>query len=125
MYLDGGCMSQNKNCDDITKQPRMSVIIPVYKAGPYLRKCLDSILSQTLKDLEVICIDDGSPDDSGVICDEYAQKDGRIRVIHQKNSGTNPTSNLGIREAKGEYIHFLDADDWIDSTMYMDYYTKH
>lgn len=93
----------------------ISIIIPVYNVEKYLTECLDSILSQTYTDFEVILVDDGSPDNSGTICDEYAQKDMRIRVIHQKNAGVSAARNNGIEQARGEWITFIDSDDWVCS----------
>ncbi|MBQ7544624.1 MAG: glycosyltransferase family 2 protein [Synergistaceae bacterium] len=93
----------------------ISVIVPVYNVEAYLSRCLDSILAQTYTNLEIILIDDGSTDNSGRICDEYAGKDSRIRVIHQENQGLAEVRNIGVREAKGEYIQFVDSDDWIDA----------
>ncbi len=98
--------------------PKVSVIIPVYNVEPYLRKCLDSVVGQTLKDIEIICIDDGSTDGSGAILDEYAQKDKRIKVIHKKNEGQSIARNIGINLAQGEYIGFVDSDDWLDDNFY-------
>lgn len=92
---------------------RYSIIVPVYKVEKYLRRCIDSILKQTIQDFELILIDDGSPDKSGEICDEYAEKDSRIVVIHQKNAGVSAARNAGIDMAKGEYIVFVDSDDEI------------
>ncbi len=96
----------------------ISVIVPVYKVEPYLRQCLDSILNQTCRDLEVLLIDDGSPDRSGEICDEYGRKDDRVRVFHTENRGLSAARNLGLKEARGEYIGFVDSDDWIEPDMY-------
>ena len=96
----------------------ISVIIPVYKVEKFLPKCLDSILGQTYKNLEIILIDDGSTDNSGKICDEYAQKDARIHVIHQENHGLSNARNAGLKIAHGEYIAFVDSDDYIELDMY-------
>lgn len=96
--------------------PQISIIVPVYKVEQYLHKCLDSILAQTFTDWECILIDDGSPDNSGVICDEYAQKDYRFQVIHQENKGSAGARNAGLDVAKGEWIAFVDSDDWVEST---------
>ena len=96
----------------------ISVIVPVYKVESYLRQCIDSILNQTYKDIEILLIDDGSPDRCGEICDDYAQIDKRIRVFHTENKGLSAARNLGLREANGEYIGFIDSDDWIDPDMY-------
>lgn len=96
----------------------ISIIVPVYKVERYLHQCLDSILNQTYRNLEILLIDDGSPDKCGDICEEYAQKDKRIRVFHTENKGLSAARNLGLREAKGEYIGFVDSDDWIEPNMY-------
>ena len=98
--------------------PKLSIIVPVYKVEQYLHKCIGSILSQTFTDFELILIDDGSPDRSGEICDEYAAKDNRIIVIHQKNRGVSAARNAGLDIAQGEYIGFVDSDDWIEPEMY-------
>lgn len=100
------------------KNPQISIIVPVYKAEQFLNKCVDSILSQSQSDFELILVEDGSPDNSGAICDEYARQDSRVRVIHQKNAGVSAARNRGIREASGIYIGFVDADDWVDANMY-------
>lgn len=96
---------------------KISVIVPVYKAEKYLRRCVDSILNQSYTDFEVLLIEDGSPDNSGKICDEYAQKDQRIFVIHQKNAGISVVRNTGLdwvcQQGRSEYITFVDSDDWI------------
>lgn len=97
--------------------PKFTVIIPVYNVAAYLSKCVDSVLKQDFKQYEVILIDDGSTDESGKICDEFAKQDKRIVVIHQKNKGLSAARNMGIENAKGEYILFLDSDDyWHDSS---------
>lgn len=93
---------------------KVSVIIPVYNVEEYLRKCLDSILDQTYKYLEVILVDDGSPDQCPYICDQYATKDERIKVIHKKNGGAASARNIGLEIASGEYICFVDSDDYVD-----------
>lgn len=95
--------------------PKVSVIIPVYQAQDFLGLCLDSVLAQSFTDYELILVDDGSVDASGIICDEYERKDGRIKVIHQQNVGSSAARNTGLEEAKGDYILFIDADDWVDS----------
>lgn len=97
--------------------PKVSVIIPVYNVEKYLTRCLESVINQSLKDLEIICINDGSTDKSGEICDRYSKKDKRIRVIHKKNEGVSKAKNLGISMAKGKYICFIDSDDYIDKLM--------
>ena len=93
--------------------PLVSVIIPVYKVEPYLRRCLDSIVGQTYRNLEIILVDDGSPDGCPAICDEYAAKDSRIVVVHKENGGLSDARNAGLDIAKGEYISFIDSDDWV------------
>src|SRR5690606_22590995 len=93
--------------------PKVSVIIPVYNTENYLRECLDSILAQTFTDFEVLLINDGSTDSSGKICDEYAEKDSRIKVFHKENGGVSSARNLGLDNAKGEWICFVDSDDEI------------
>ncbi len=90
---------------------KISVIIPVYNVEKYLRDCLDSVINQTLKEIEIICINDGSTDDSGKIIDEYAKKDERIKVIHKKNEGVSIARNLGIKIATGKFVCFIDPDD--------------
>ena len=98
--------------------PKLSVIVPVYNTEKYLRECIDSILAQTFTDFELILVDDGSTDGSGAICDEYAKKDERIRVIHQENGGATAARRSGVQFAGGEYITFVDSDDWIEQCMY-------
>jgi len=93
--------------------PIISIIVPVYNAEKYLPKCIDSVLSQTFHDFELLLIDDGSQDNSGIICDEYVQKDFRISVFHKKNGGVSSARNVGLDNARGEWITFLDADDFI------------
>lgn len=93
--------------------PMVSVIVPVYNAESTLRRCADSILEQSYPDLELILVDDGSKDASPLICDSYMQKDARVRVIHKPNSGASATRNLGIAEARGHYLQFVDSDDWL------------
>ena len=96
----------------------ISVIVPVYKVERYLARCVDSILNQTYGNLEVILVDDGSPDNSGAICDDYARKEPRIRVIHKENGGLSSARNAGIEIARGEYFGFVDSDDWIEPDTY-------
>ena len=98
--------------------PLISIIVPVYKVEQYLHRCINSILAQTFENFELILVDDGSPDNCGKICDEYAQKDNRIKVIHQKNSGTIIARNAGIKIATGKYLGFVDSDDYIKPQMY-------
>ena len=109
---------KEKIMDDIKKRPKVSIILPVYNVAPYLRQSLDSIIAQTLTDIEIICVDDGSTDDSGKILDEYKEKDNRITVIHKRNAGTGAARNDGLKIATGECIGFVDPDDWILPNMY-------
>lgn len=94
--------------------PKISVIVPVYNVEKYLHRCIDSILSQTFKDFELLLIDDGSPDNCGKICDEYAQQDNRVRVFHKPNGGVSSARNLGLDNARGEWIAFVDSDDYVE-----------
>lgn len=100
----------------------VSVIVPVYNVEKYLEQCVDSIRNQELKELEIILVDDGSKDHSSMICDEYAKKDSRIKVIHKANGGLMSAWKVGFKEATGEYIGFVDSDDWIDPDMYRKLY---
>lgn len=97
-----------------TGKPDISVIVPVYKAEKYISGCIESILKQTLKNFELLLVDDGSPDESGRICDEYAQKDGRITVVHKKNEGVSVARNTGIEMAMADWVCFVDSDDWVE-----------
>lgn len=108
-------MSNNK--------PLISVIVPVYNVEQYLNKCIDSIINQTYKNLEIILVNDGSTDNSSIICDEYANKDRRIKVIHKSNGGLSDARNAGIDAAKGKYIGFIDSDDWVEIDMYSKLYS--
>lgn len=96
------------------RKPKYSFILPIYKVEMYLPKCIDSILKQSISDFEVILVDDGSPDKCPNICDKYAKKDSRIKVIHKKNAGLCDARNAGLKKAKGEYILFVDPDDYIE-----------
>ena len=98
----------------------VSVIVPVYNVETYLNRCVESIVKQNYKDLEIILVDDGSTDRCGEMCDKWAQKDDRIKVIHKKNGGLSDARNAGIEAATGEYIGFVDSDDWIEPDMYQD-----
>jgi len=101
----------------------ISVIIPVYKVEECLNRCVDSILNQTYKNIEIILVDDGSPDKCGKICDRYAAKDNRIQVLHKENGGLSSARNAGIEIANGEYYTFLDSDDWVDNRYIEKLYT--
>lgn len=104
--------------------PAISVIIPVYKCEKYLVQCIESVLNQTFQDFELILVDDGSPDFSPQICDEYAKKDNRIQVIHKENGGVSSARNEGIKVSRGEYITFIDSDDYVDAEMFEVLYRK-
>lgn len=127
MY-EGASYPRNKNVPEIKrkleKQDKgmdkklISIIVPVYNIEEYLPRCIESILNQTYTNLELILVNDGSTDKSGSICEKYATKDKRVRVIHKKNGGSSSARNAGIREAKGEYLGFVDSDDYIENTMY-------
>ncbi len=105
------------------EEKKISIIIPIYNVEKYLPTCVESILQQTYKNLEVILVDDGSPDRCPVICDELAQKDDRIRVIHQKNKGLSGARNTGIDNAQGDYLIFVDSDDTVEQTLVEELYT--
>ena len=104
------------------KQPLVSIIIPCYNVEQYLDRCITSVITQTLKEIEIILVDDNSPDRVPEMCDEWAKKDQRIKVIHKKNEGLGMACNSGLAIATGKYIAFLDSDDWVDSTMYQTMY---
>ena len=104
--------------------PKISVIVAVYKAEAYLHRCVDSLLAQTFQNFEILLIDDGSPDHSGKICDDYAKQDARIRVFHKENGGVASARQCGIDHAKGEYTTHVDPDDWVEPTMLEDLYRK-
>ena len=104
--------------------PLISVIVPVYKAEPYLDKCVNSIRNQTYKNLEIILVNDGSPDRCGEMCDAYAKADSRIRVFHKENGGQSSARNLGLDHMTGEYVGFVDSDDWIEPDMYQRLYDR-
>lgn len=96
---------------------KISVVLPVYNVAPYLGKCLDSLIRQTLKDIEIICVDDGSTDGSGMIMEEYAKRDSRIVPVHMENAGGGAARNKGMEWARGEYLNFCDPDDYVDDTI--------
>lgn len=97
---------------------KVSIIIPIYNTEKYIKDCLDSVVNQTLDDIEIICINDGSTDNSLKLINDYAKRDKRIKVINQENKGQGTARNIGIKESKGEYIGFVDFDDYIDLKMY-------
>lgn len=98
--------------------PEISIIIPVYNVEKYLRRCVDSVLNQTFKNIEIILVNDGSKDNCGKICDEYKQQDSRVKVFHKENGGLSSARNSGLEIAKGQFIGFVDSDDWVASDMY-------
>ena len=104
--------------------PEISVIVPVFNSEKYLNACIDSILSQTFTDFELILVNDGSKDNSGAICNEYSAKDGRVKVIHKENGGVSSARNVGIEKASGRYITFVDSDDIIESDFLLSAITK-
>lgn len=101
----------------------ISIIVPVYNVESYLEQCIDSILAQSYKNLEIILVDDGSTDRSGDICDRYAEKDSRIHVVHKANGGLSSARNAGLKICHGDYLGFVDSDDYIDPDMYKVYWT--
>ena len=105
-------------------RPQISIIIPVYNVEKYLDRCMESVVSQTLKNIEIILVDDGSPDNCPRLCDEWGRKDSRIKVIHKKNEGLGLARNTGMQEATGEFIAFIDSDDYVELDMYEKLYTK-
>lgn len=108
-------------CGNRTMQPLISIVIPVYNAERYINKCIDSVLSQSYANWELLLIDDGSSDDSGRICDGYSKKDDRIRTFHKRNGGVGSARNVGIEQASGDFITFIDSDDWISSQYIADF----
>ena len=107
-----------------SKVPTVSVVVPVYNTAPYLKKCLDSLLHQTLDDIEIVVVDDGSTDGSDKIIDDYAQNFHQIIPIHKKNGGVASAYQAGIDKSRGKYIGFLDSDDWVDKGMYQALWDK-
>ncbi len=103
-------------------EPLISVIVPVYNVEKYLDRCISSIVEQTYKNLEIILVDDGSPDNSGKICDQWAERDPRIKVIHKENGGPSETRNLGVSKSNGEYISFIDSDDFVSKNYFFTLY---
>lgn len=106
-----------------TCHPAVSIVVPVYKAERTIAQCVDSLLKQTLHDVEIILVDDGSPDNCGKIIDQYAQQYSCVKALHEQNSGVGTARNLGMSVAKGTYIAFVDADDWVLPNMYEKLYT--
>lgn len=102
----------------VTKQPLISVIVPVYNIIPYLPRCVESLRTQTYENLEILLIDDGSTDETPALCDRLATEDERIRVFHKKNGGPSSARNFGLQQAGGEYVGFVDSDDYVDADMY-------
>jgi glycosyltransferase involved in cell wall biosynthesis len=102
--------------------PKVSVIVPIYNVEKYLKRCMDSLLNQTLRDIEIIMVDDGSPDNCPRLCDEYAKQDSRIKVIHKKNGGLGFARNSGMEVAVGEFVAFVDSDDFVTINMYESLY---
>ncbi len=107
-----------------SKAPAVSVIVPVYNTAPYLKKCLDSLLNQTLQDIEIIAVDDGSTDESGKIIDSYAKRHKNIIPIHKKNGGVGSVYNIALKQAQGYYIGIIDSDDWVNKQMFETLYQK-
>lgn len=116
-------LETHENIIEAMNIPKISVIVPVYNVEKYLERCLTSLLNQTLKDIEIILVDDGSPDGSGKICDEYEKNHPNIKVIHKVNGGLGYARNSGLEIASGEFVGFIDSDDFIDSEMYEDLYS--
>ncbi len=108
----------------MSNQIKVSIIVPVYNVEKYLERCLNSLINQTLKEIEIICINDGSKDNSLKILERYSQKDNRIIIIDKKNEGQSIARNIGIEKASGEYIGFVDSDDWIDLNYYKSLYNS-
>ena len=109
---------------DFQDKIKVSVIVPVYNVEKYLRECLESLVNQTLKEIEIICINDGSEDSSLEILNEYASKDSRFVIINQENCGQSVARNKGLDVAKGEYIGFVDSDDWVDLNFFENLYSE-
>ena len=106
------------------EKPKVSIVVPIYNVEQYLEECVDSLLNQTLKEIEIILVDDGSPDRCGEIVDSYAAKDNRVVAVHQKNLGYSKAVNCGIKLARGEYIGIIESDDWVEPTMYEKLYRR-
>ena len=104
--------------------PKISIIVPIYNVEKYLDRCVRSLCNQTLQDIEIILVDDQSPDDCPRMCDEYAKQDSRIIVIHKKNGGLGYARNSGMKVATGEYVAFVDSDDYVDLDMFESMYNS-
>ena len=102
----------------MNNSPKVSIIVPVYNVEKYLEKCLDSLVNQSLHDIEIICVNDGSKDDSLDILEKYAKKDSRIKIINKQNQGLSAARNDGLKVAAGEYVGYVDSDDWVDLNFY-------
>lgn len=102
--------------------PKVSIVVPVYNVEKYLDRCMQSLMNQTLKDIEIILVDDGSPDNCPALCDDYARLDSRVKVVHKPNAGLGMACNSGLEAATGEYVAFCDSDDWVDKNMYQSLY---
>lgn len=106
------------------QRPKVSVVVPVYNVEPYLERCVESLRNQTLRDIEIILVDDESPDNCPAMCDEYARRDSRIKVVHKKNGGLGLACNSGMDAASAEFVAFCDSDDWVDPEMYETLYRE-
>lgn len=104
--------------------PKVSIVVPVYNVEQYFDRCIQSLLSQTIREVEIILVDDGSPDNCGALCDEYARQDSRISVVHKQNAGLGMACNSGLEVATGKYVAFCDSDDWVDRDMYRRMYEE-
>ena len=96
------------------QKPKINIVVPVYKVEKYIEKCVNSLIIQTFKDIEIILVDDGSPDNCPVLCDQYALEDDRIRVVHKENGGLSSARNTGLEVISGDFFMFVDSDDWLD-----------
>lgn len=108
----------------MSKQPKVSIIVPIYNVEKYLDRCIQSLINQTLKEIEIILVDDGSPDNCPQMCDKYAKEDARVKVVHKQNAGLGYARNSGLEIAIGEYVAFVDSDDYVDITMYEKLYNE-
>ncbi len=125
MDVDRTVMENNVAKNNMTKNTTFfSIIVPVYNVAPYLRECLDSVLAQTYPDWECLCVNDGSTDESGAILDEYAKKDARFRIFHKKNGGVSSARNLALDNVRGEWVLFVDSDDYLSHECLKHFYTK-